>query len=198
MNCRRCRKVISEDAVQVTRPLPPPDGRTYYLDGDCIASACVYHRKCLPPDLFHKFAGSLPAGQSPADTSLREEHVIGGGLSLPKHRKRPARRIRYKRTEARRQKESAERELRQHESTLALTIQDVLQRGGKPGLCHCRVFSSSDGYFITSNGYCRYCGCWTPEVFLAACGPERMRDTIGELDLHYRTEMLKIIAVPAS
>lgn len=192
MNCRRCNQPIAQDAVQDRRNIPPSDGRTYYLDGDSLGSVCVYHPKCLPPNLFHRFAGSLPAGQSPADTSLRKEHVVGGGLSSKKKRKRPARRIRYKLTEARRSRESAEREQRQNQATMALTIQDVLQRGGKPRLCHCRVFSNSDGYFITPNGYCRYCGGWTPEVFRLACGEQSLHEAIEELDIHRRTKMLTL------
>jgi len=101
--------------------------------------------------------------------------------------------VRYKRTEARRQRETAERDARQHQATMMLTIQDELNRPrGKPGLCHCRVFSRNDGYWITPHGYCRYCGKWTPEVFRLACGEDALRAAIDELNLDYRTEMLRL------
>lgn len=191
MNCRRCKREVVTDGVQVDRHIPPPDGRTYYLDGDTLGTSAIYHLRCLPPNLFHKFAGSLPVGQSPAGASLRNEHVAGGGLSHRKRRKRLARRVRYKRTEQRRANEQAQREAAQHQRTISLTIHDALNGGGKPRLCHCRVFNK-DGYFVTEHGYCRYCGSWTPEVFRAACGEDALQAAISELDLHYRTEMQKL------
>lgn len=191
MNCRRCRNVVTEDGVRVRHHVPPPDGRSYYLDGDTLATEAIYHRRCLPPNVFHKFAGSLPVGHSPADTSLGNEHAIGGGLFPKKRRKRPARRIRYNRTKARRQAEAAARDERQREAAKAAKIQDTLERGGKPALCHCRTFSTNS-YFITPHGRCGYCGGWTPEVFRTACGDDALRDAISELAIHDRTKMLQL------
>ena len=113
--CHRCRKKIRDGspALVVTTQYPPPSG-TVYRHGDHLMRSVIYHRRCLPPSLFHKFgldhAGSRPVGQSPATASLPPspvfdpsvtEHVRRGGLSRKK-RKRPARRVRYKRTRERR------------------------------------------------------------------------------------------------
>lgn len=89
-------------------------------------------------------------------------------------------------------RERQKREEQQLEATNRLTITEVLERGGNPQLCHCAVFSGSDRYFITPNGYCRYCGCWIPEVFMKHCSRELLFGRISELDLHYRTEMMRI------
>lgn len=188
--------------------VPPPDNRSYYLDGDCIGVTSLYHPKCLPPNLFHQFAGSLPAGQSPAATSLGNEHGVSGGLS-PYKRKRLSRRVRYKRTAQRRAAESAAREERQREKTQRLTAHDTLKRGGTLGLCSCpttelamrdiaekygQTHTPSSFSFVTENGYCGYCGKWNWKVFREACGEAALESAIAELDLYHREQMHRVIA----
>lgn len=68
--------------------------------------------------------------------------------------------------------------------TEAMTI------GDRARLCHCRTFSNQD--FTTANGYCRYCGGWTPEVFRAKFGDAGLRAAIELLDYHDRTKMYKL------
>lgn len=81
--------------------------------------------------------------------------------------------------------EHREREERAHQRTLEL----VIDPSHRQKLCHCSVFSGSDGYFITPNGYCRYCGGWEPTVFRKHMGEPAFAEAISELDLHYRTRM---------
>lgn len=186
-NCRRCGKEVTEDVIYVRHLIAPPDGRKHYFSGETMMRDSVYHRRCLPSNLFHRLAGSLPVGQSPAGASLRKEHAVGGGLSFKK-RKRPSRRTRYKRTAVRRKLEADARDERRDEAITSRTIQDLLKSGGKPRLCHCRTFSDSTS-LLTTHGYCRYCGGWTPEIFRAACGEESLQQAISELDIHRRTKM---------
>lgn len=74
----------------------------------------------------------------------------------------------------------------------AMTIDSILSRGGRPSLCHCRTFSK-DHRWITSNGYCRFCGGWTPEVFRAALGEPALYSEIDKLALHHRIAMREMV-----
>lgn len=75
----------------------------------------------------------------------------------------------------------------------ACKITDTLERGGKPSLCHCAVFSSSDGQLITENGYCRYCGGFESTTFRKHCGERALSEAIDLLDIHNRTRMREIV-----
>lgn len=77
---------------------------------------------------------------------------------------------------------------RQYERTNALTITDVISRGGKPRLCRCETFSKST-HFRTPHGYCRYCGGWIMSVFRMHCGEAALASAIDELALPDRIEM---------
>lgn len=191
-HCRRCGKLITGQGYRIDKPVPPSRGGQYYLDGDVSVMITFYHSACLPPNLFHQIAGSLPVGQSPAGSSLSNEHALGGGLS--RRRKRPARRVRYKRTAARHTAEDNARERRQSARTEAMTITETLERGGTPKLCCCLPSSIVSYSFLTSHGYCRYCGGWNHRVFRDACGDDAVATAISELELYKRLKMQELVS----
>lgn len=197
--CVRCGK--DGELVFAQRSVPPPHGRKYYLDGDVVSRGACYHRRCIPPQLFHQFAGSLPVGQSlDSVSSPSNGHGAVGRLSRKRRgRRRPAARQRAIRAKLRQLAESKAREVRLDERTHALTIGDTLANGGRPGLCHCKArYRSEDrspSYsFLTEYGYCRYCGKWDPAVFLAACGEEATHREIDRLEEWKRDSMRGLIA----
>jgi hypothetical protein len=201
MNCVRCRLPITDCVVKVQKTVAPPAPRTYWLDGDTLARVSYYHQKCLPPNLFHAMARSHLAGQSPAGTSLGNEHAASGGMAHNKKRKRLPRRIRYKRTNEREAMADRARKERQEQYTNSMKIEDTLNRGGKPKLCTCDTFTdrASNTYgMLTTHGYCRYCGGWRHEVFLSACGEAALRQAISELSLHEREKMIAACKLSAS
>lgn len=80
--------------------------------------------------------------------------------------------------------EQRAREASDHQRVLTYVIDPTRRQK----LCHCSVFSS-DGYFITANGYCRYCGGWEPVVYRKHMGESVFAQAISELDLRHRTRM---------
>lgn len=90
------------------------------------------------------------------------------------------------------EREHRQLEREQGELALRTTIVDVLGRGGKPSLCHCDTFSISKDW-LTDNGYCRYCGGFTPEVFRLHCGEDALFDAIDLLAHHDRLKMREIV-----
>lgn len=67
MKCARCRKDIDSESYLYTKRRPTPFILT---DGAEVMRLSRYHKKCLPPVLFHRFAGSLPASQPASAESL--------------------------------------------------------------------------------------------------------------------------------
>lgn len=70
--CHRCRKQImdGESGYHHAKYRKPDgyhaDGKGYWIlrDGVELARVTMYHKRCLPPVLFHRVAGSLPASQA--------------------------------------------------------------------------------------------------------------------------------------
>ena len=74
----------------------------------------------------------------------------------------------------------------------ATKIADVQERGGKPQLCHCEVFTKSPR-FISENGYCSFCGGFTPEVLRQHCGEDALFEAIDLLAHHDRVKMRELV-----
>ncbi len=83
-----------------------------------------------------------------------------------------------------RYEEERKRQQAAHAWTQAVTIATVRN----PKLCHCRTFSKMD-MLRTPNGYCTYCGGWTPEVFRVHCGEDALVKAIDLLAYHQREKM---------
>ncbi len=113
-----------------------------------------------------------------ADTALRDKRDRQREVELEKARRQNAERM--------------EREKRDCEYRQAITI----DQQHRPSLCHCRTFSSNS-WFISTHGYCGYCGGWTPEVFRAALGDDALAAKINELDFHDRKKMRELCRLPA-
>lgn len=73
------------------------------------------------------------------------------------------------------------------ERTERLTIDDF----SRAGLCSCQTFS--DKPMWTSNGYCRYCGRWSPAVLEARFGKDYVEEQIAELSKPHREAMCGIL-----
>ena len=73
--CLRCRKPITGAHYQQWRPAPEfrQGGYVPLHDGMVIGSMVYYHAKCLPPNIFHKLAGSHPAAPTSPDASLSHD-----------------------------------------------------------------------------------------------------------------------------
>lgn len=77
-----------------------------------------------------------------------------------------------------------------NERTERLTPEEQLARGAKLTLCRCQVFSSDPMW--TTHGYCRYCGCWSPEIVRLHHGGDYLLQQIARLNSYDREKMLQL------
>lgn len=189
--CCRCRKEIPAGTTAVAVVKRPQNVSPVTLDGAVIARISYYHERCLPPVLFHRFSGSLPDEQSPAASSLGNEHGVGGGLThrYRRSRKRPSRRKRYRTTEQRRAREREASEARVAARTEAMTPESEFARLGWLPLCHCSKSFGTWGW-LTEHGRCHYCGGWELSACLRVAGAESVRVEIAKLAIYDREQML--------
>lgn len=56
-----------------------PPRKNYFLDGDAMGLTQWYHKKCVPPSIFHKVAAAAPSrdNHGPSETSTED----AGGIS---------------------------------------------------------------------------------------------------------------------
>lgn len=81
MKCTRCKRagegenwVVFLELCPVGTILSSSDGRKC----DPIAIQYGYHQKCLPPNIYHKLAGSLPADHAtPMVSLIKRQHIKG-------------------------------------------------------------------------------------------------------------------------
>jgi len=84
-HCHRCRRAVATDyadTVAVQLPLPARREQRVTLPvayfpelGWCYFA--LYHAKCLPPVLYHRFSGSLPESRSTSPVSLKPSSTRG-------------------------------------------------------------------------------------------------------------------------
>ena len=87
--CHRCLRPAllapTISALKITRAKKFRAGGVVRFDyywnsngGGVAVLSIVYHKKCVPPILFHDLAGSSPAGAEPIMNSLIKEQVMRG------------------------------------------------------------------------------------------------------------------------